>query len=119
MQNIDDNKVVASVILEQLGGHRFMVMTGVKNFYTNGNDLCMCLPRNASKANKLKITLRPDDTYDMEFFRFTSAHFRCNHKTGEATWVDDKRTQVRLFEGIYFDQLQELFTEVTGMYTHL
>lgn len=106
---------VANTILEQLGGNKFIAMTGAKNFLADGNTLRMTLPKNMSKANRLYITLEADDTYTMHFFKFTPG--RLNKKTFEFT--EDKVVEVRTIEGVYFDKLQELFTEVTGMYTHL
>lgn len=106
---------VADIILEQLGGNRFAVMTGASNFLSDGNKLCMTLPRNMSKANRLHITLTPDDLYTMRFFRYTPG--RLNRKTWKFT--EDKVTEIKTVNGIYCDQLQEIFTQVTGMYTHL
>ena len=106
---------VAETILTQLGGNRFIVMTGAKNLMADGNSLRMTLARNASKANRLTITLDPSDTYTMRFFKYTPG--KLNAKTG--AWVDDKVVEVAEFSGVYCDQLQELFTQVTGMYTHL
>lgn len=106
---------VANTILEQLGGNKFIAMTGAKNLLADGNTLIMTLPKNMSKANRLYITLEADDTYTMHFFKFTPG--RLNKKTFEFT--EDKVVEVRTIEGVYFDKLQELFTEVTGMYTHL
>ena len=56
---------VADIILEQLGGNKFLAMTGAKNLLADGNTLRMTLPKNRSKANRLYITLDPDDTYTM------------------------------------------------------
>ena len=105
---------VADIILQQLGGNRFAVMTGSKNFISDGNTLRMSLARNASKANRLYITLDFDDTYTMRFFRYTAP--RWNNKK---CWYDDEKiTEIKTYTGVYCDQLQELFTEVTGLYTH-
>lgn len=106
---------VADVILEQLGGNKFLVMTGAKNLLADGNTLRMTLPKNMSKANRLWITLDPDDTYTMYFFKFTAG--RLSKKTW--TFTDDKKVEIKKVSGIYLDQLQEIFTNVTGMYTHL
>ena len=48
---------VAEKILEQLGGQKFIAMTGANHFVADGNTLRMALPKNASKANRLYITL--------------------------------------------------------------
>ena len=58
---------IAATILAQLGNAKFIAMTGAKNFMGFGNGLSMQLPRNASKANRLKITLDATDTYTVEF----------------------------------------------------
>ena len=109
------NPEVAAIIYQQLGSGRFKVMTGAKNFIYDDNSLQFNIPRNRSKANLVKITLRGDDTYDMVFRHYALP--RLSHKTWEfSKGVDEV---VRKFEGVFFDQLQELFTEVTGMYTHL
>lgn len=109
---------IADIILQQLGGNRFIAMTGSNHFLADGDTLRMHLAKNGSKANRLDITLDYDDTYTMRFYRYTRGGLRINHKKGTATFVDDKITEVKKYEGIYCDQLQELFTEVTKMYTH-
>ena len=95
---------VAQTILTQLGGNKFVVMTGSKNFLAGENYLNMKLTRNKAKAQWLKITLNGKDLYDMNFY---TADKECN-----------KTTKV-LFEDVYFDQLQTLFTRATGLYTSL
>lgn len=106
---------VANTILEQLGGNRFLAMTGANHLVADGSALRMTLPKNASKANRLYITLDGDDTYTMRFFRFTAG--RLNKKTFE--WAGDKIQEVKQVSGVYCDMLQEIFTATTGMVTHL
>ena len=106
---------VAETILQQLGGNRFVSMTGAKNFVADGNTLRMSLPRNVSKANRLYITLDASDTYTMRFFHYSPA--RLNRKT--YAWSDDKVKEIKTLHDVYCDQLQEVFTAVTGMHTHL
>jgi len=108
---------ITETILVQLGGKRFIAMTGSKNFFysNNGRTLSMTLVRNRSKANHLKITLNAMDTYDMEFIKVTMP--KLNTKTFE--YKEGKTTTVEKFDGIYCDQLQEIFTRVTGLYTRL
>lgn len=105
----------ADIILEQLGGNKFIVMTGSKNFVADSETLRMTLSKNRSKANRLWITLDADDTYTMRFFKYTAPRF--NAKT--VTFTDEKITEVETLKGIYCDQLQEQFTKVTGLYTRL
>ena len=81
----------------------------------DGNTLRMALPKNASKANRLYITLDATDTYTMHFFKYTAGHL--NKKT--FSWIEDKTVEVKTVSGVFFYSLQPIFTEVTGMYTHL
>lgn len=106
---------VANTILQQLGGNKFIVMTGSKNFLSDGNTLRMSLAKNYSRANRLEVTLDADDLYTMRFYKYTAG--RLNKKTW--SWTEDKVEEVYTVSGIYFDMLQEIFTNVTRMYTHL
>lgn len=106
---------VADIILDQLGGNKFVVMTGSKNFVSDGNTMRMTLAKNASKANRLWITLEADDTYTMRFFKYTAP--RLNTKT--YTFTDEKITEVKTTKGVYCDMLQDIFTSTTGLYTRL
>ena len=65
-------KSIPQIILDQLGGNRFLVMTGCHHLVgdTDKKSLRMTIPRNASRANRLEIILEPDDTYRMEFRRY-------------------------------------------------
>ena len=67
---------VPATILEQLGGRRFAVMTGSKDFVGDGDTLRMSLARNSSGANRLEITLNGLDLYDMRFYRRTGKNIR-------------------------------------------
>ena len=109
---------VANIILQQLGGNRFIAMTGASHFVSDGNTLRMNLPRNASKANRLYITLAADDTYTMRFFYYRAGGWRVNHKTMTVTETKTVERDVYKIEGVYFDQLQSIFTKQTGLYTH-
>ena len=111
------NKEIADTILQQLGGGRFVVMTGSRDFIAIDNGLRMGLARNASKANRLDITLNAMDTYDMKFYRYTGPRY--STRGGQFKMYPEKITTVKEYNDIYFDQLQELFTNVTGMYTRL
>jgi hypothetical protein len=99
------SQIVAKEILQQLGGNRFIVMTGSKKFAADEAALTMHLTKNKAGAKYLRIELRHDDTYNMIFRK------------------DDKKNFtfpiVEKIEGVYCDQLQEIFTRVTGLYTRL
>lgn len=107
---------IAKTILRQLGGNKFTVMTGASKFLvadiTKDNKkiwLRMNIGRNAAGINRLKIYYNANDTYTMEFYKQTMSR-----KT-----FDVKITKKQTFENIYCDQLQEIFTRVTGLYTSL
>ena len=104
MRKIMSNLTVAKTILEQLGGNKFRVMTGAKNFMGFTEGLAMKIGRNSSNSNYLKITLNSMDTYDMEFAKVT--------RMGEKKSVTE-------YNNIYNDMLTDQFTAHTGMYTSL
>ena len=111
------NAEIANTILNQLGGGRFIVMTGSKDMIAIENGLRMSLAKNGSKANGLEITLNGADLYDMKFYRYTP--WRFSTRGGKFTEYPEKITTVKEYNDVYFDQLQELFTNVTGLYTRL
>ena len=95
----------ANQILSQLGGNKFLAMTGANTLINTGLGLTMKLRSNKSKANYLKITLNEMDTYTVEFQKVNYSKFTVN--------------DVAAFENVYCDQLQKVFTLITGMYTKL
>ena len=100
---------IARTILEQIGGKRFAVMTGSRDFVDMGNGLRMSLARNKTSANCLDIIYDAGtDLYNMRFFR----------KTFSKKTFESKSKDVEVHEGIFFDMLEEVFTQVTGLYTH-
>jgi len=102
------NTEVALTILNQLGGNHFVTMTGSKQFVAGDNYLQMKLARNKSGANRLKIELTWRDDYKMTFSQ-VRVNRRGEFKIDELVEID----------GIYFDQLQNVFSEHTGLYTRL
>jgi hypothetical protein len=104
---------VAKEILRQLGGNRFVAMTGSKNFVADEKSLTMRLTRNKLSAMWLTITLSKD-YYTMTFTK--------SKKVKDATSFTGKNevlVTLSEIEGIGFDQLQSIFTEKTGLYTHI
>jgi len=90
---------IANTILEQLGGNKFIVMTGAKCFVNTGKGLQFSIGAGAvNKANKVLITLGDDDLYTVKFFTIRGVN------------IVDKGE----FPGVYADRLQALFTEQTG-----
>lgn len=102
--------MIAQTILQQMGGHRFVLTTGSKDFIGLGNGLLMSLSRNKTSANRLEIIYDEGlDLYNMRFYR----------KTFSKKTFESKTKDIAKYEGIYFDMLEEIFTEVTGLNTRL
>ena len=102
-----DNQM-AKTILQQIGGRRFVVMTGSHDFINLGNGLRMSLSRNKTSANRLEIIYDEGaDLYNLRFYRQTFSK-----KTFEV-----KTKDIKTYEGAYCDMLEEIFTDVTGLYT--
>jgi hypothetical protein len=94
---------VASTILEQLGGGRFILMTGAKDLVGDDDSLVFKIGKNARGVNLVKIKLTPMDTYRMEFYRV---------KKGSAELL-------KALNDVYWEDLQRFFTDQTGMETKL
>lgn len=95
---------VAEEILSQLGGNRFRVMTGAKNFAGTDNSLRMRIGRNKTNANYMEVVLNSMDLYDITFAKVT--------RMGEMK-------SVKTYDNVYNDMLVEIFESHTGMYTSL
>lgn len=95
---------VSKEILAQLGGGRFIMMTGAKNFVGSNDTLSFQIPLSRG-INRVSITLDCNDTYRVTFDKFNARKLQM--------------ITVNTTNGIYCDQLQELFTEQTGLYTKL
>ena len=98
------NLKVAETILKQLGGNKFRVMTGAKNFGGTEDSLSMRIGRNSSNSNYLKITLNEMDLYDMKFCKLTRKF---------------EEKSVTEYKNVYNDLMRGTFTAHTGMYTSL
>jgi hypothetical protein len=95
---------VAKIILEQLGGNRFAVMTGAKNFVAGENSLSFALPKMSGlKINRVRIVLTIDDTYTVSFFNVRGA----------------KVETIGTYEGVYAEALRGVFERKTGLRTSL
>lgn len=96
------NLIVAETILSQLGGGRFKVMTGARDFIGDNKSLRFRIPR-SNGITHIHIALTPMDDYTVTFLRVHGL----------------KVTEVGTLEGVYCDQLQEVFTRATGLDTRL
>lgn len=132
------NQEIANTILSQFGGHKFVVMTGAKNMVAIENGIRFNIGQNGSKANTVKVILNGDDTYTMSFIkagrevneytilmRYANkglSEQEFNETVSKAIEKAKKNAEpktLKEYNGIYFDQLQPIFTEYTKMYTRL
>lgn len=109
----------AETIYQQLGAGRFAAMTGAKYFVADKNKLRFRIGKNSSRANKVEITLDADDTYTITFSKFTPYSCKFNKKDGTFKETSEKDIIIEKYEGVYADVLQNVFTQVTGLYTKL
>jgi hypothetical protein len=95
---------VANTILAQLGGNRFLAMTGARNLVGGDNRLTMKLPRTAGqRVNCVRITLTAMDDYIVEGLNIRGLNVK----------------PVAFRQGVYAETLPEVFTSITGLYTRL
>ena len=94
---------VAKTILQQLGGNKFIAMTGAKNLGASGKSLSMKIGRNSKSISHVVITLKSSDLYDMEFIRIRGT----------------SRKVVKKVTGVYADMLGKMFKKYTGMNVRL
>ena len=110
-------------IFQQIGGNKFLAMTGSKVKYygydKNGYVYLMFkLTKNKSKAQFLKIQLNGKDLYNMEFTRIKKTLNKEYSAIGIKIY-DETIETIKIYEDVHCDQLQEIFTDITGMYTRL
>lgn len=95
---------VARTILEQLGGRRFIAMTGARCFVGARDSLQFRIGAGARDGiNSIRVVLDPTDTYTVEAYRVRGVDFEL----------------IAAESGVYADTLQETFTRLTGFDTHL
>ena len=98
---------VAKTILAQLGGNRFVAMTGARNLGGTEDSLSFRLPGSGgfckNGINCVRIVLNSMDLYDVTYMRIRGT----------------KVTVVEEVNGLYADMLRENFERVTGLATSL
>lgn len=101
----------AREVIKQLGGNKFMAMTGAKYFpYNAEKTLWLKIPRAKNGINWVIITLKGSDTYTMEFISL---------RPGQSNSGPNAVKTVKRVDGVYNDQLQSIFTQYTGLDTSL
>lgn len=101
------DSTIAGNILRQLGGQRFIAMTGARNLVAHERALSFGLQANLTKqkANRVQITLDADDTYTVE--------------VGKVNMRKLDYSVLATVHGVYADSLRKVFTNLTGLDTHL
>jgi len=94
----------AEIILQQMGGRKFIAMTGANNFVSTENSLKFYFKMN-NTMNLCKIELNLWDLYDMTFYKYSRKNLEAK--------------EVKKETDVYNDQLQNVFTSITGLNTHL
>jgi hypothetical protein len=102
-KKIKESQQVAKTILQQLGGNKFIAMTGAKNFGSSRNSLQFKIGRNSKSISHVIITLKSSDLYDVEFIRMRGT----------------SRKVVKKLKGVYGDMLPKIFKKYTGMNVRL
>ena len=107
---LEMNSQLAAEILNQFGGKSFFYMVGGKDLCINDdNCLQFKIGRNSAAVNTVFVGLRADDTY---YLKFSRVWWRNKD-------FERKETIKKEFEGVYCDQLAELFRETTGLETRM
>jgi hypothetical protein len=102
------SKAIADIILNQLGGFKFIAMTGARDFLSLGEGgLKFSFPNGRfytkDNGNMMVIRLNAGDLYDIEYGRVWGA----------------KYTKIVEEKDIFCNELQNVFTRLTGLDTHL
>jgi len=93
----------AAIILKQIGGNRFIAMTGAKGFAFSNKYMSFKIGRNSKGINFVRIGHNSKDLYDMEFGFVSVKGIKVKKKVKD----------------VYADMLGTIFTKYTGMRTSL
>ena len=105
VESVNEARLDPKQTLQQLGGNRFIAMTGAKNLAVDKskNELHMKIGRNAKGVSHVRIRLTSMDLYDMEFLQVRAGRIKIKSKE----------------KGVYADQLGKMFKKNTGMNVRL
>ena len=94
----------AKTLLKQLGGNKFIAMTGAKDFGVGSDGLHFKIGRNSKSISHVVIDYkRGKDLYEMKFLRVRAGKIKV----------------IKKVDNVYFDQLGKIFTRYTGLYIRL
>jgi uncharacterized protein YozE (UPF0346 family) len=105
VESVNEARLDPNQTLQQLGGNRFIAMTGAKNLAVDKskNELHMKIMRNAKGISHVRIRLTSMDLYDMEFLQVRAGRIKIKSKE----------------KGVYGDQLAKMFKKNTGLNVRL
>ena len=100
-ESVNEARLDPKQLLQQLGGNRFIAMTGAKNLAIDKpkNELHMKIGRNSKGVSHVRIKLTSADLYNMEFLQVRAGKIKIKSKE----------------KGVYADQLGKMFKKNTGM----
>ena len=93
----------AAIILKQIGGNRFIAMTGAKGFAFSDKYMSFKIGRNSKGINFVRIGHNAKDLYDMEFGFVSTKGIKVKKKVKD----------------VYADMLGQIFKKYTGMNVRL
>ena len=81
-ESVNEARLDPKQLLKQLGGNRFIAMTGAKNLAVDKskNELHMKIMRNAKGVSHVIIKLNPKDLYDMKFLQVRAGKIKIKSK---------------------------------------
>ena len=97
------NKRQGAEVIKQLGGGRFIAMTGAKDFFIGPKGVVFKIGRNSKGVNYVRINLNSMDTYDVEYLSVRAYKEKVKSTS----------------KGIYADMLRDSFEANTGLRTSL
>lgn len=101
------SKQIAQVILNQMGGtRRLEAMTGAKDFLALDNGVQFSFAKAIAGINRVIVTLRADDLYDIEF-----GVVKKNRVTKLPEYTKRDETT-----GVYMERLKPIFERATGFF---
>jgi hypothetical protein len=89
----------ANTILAQLGGNKFLAMTGASNLIGRPDGLSFKVGRNDAKVTHVRVTLTPADEYTVEFINVRGVNVK----------------PLATVEHVQADNLARVFETKTGM----
>lgn len=95
----------SQTIIDQLGGSKFVAMTGARDFLSTASGIVFSIPKADMGINRVRIDLNAMDLYALSFFRFVES-------TG-------KLSKVHSVSGCRVENLRMAFERTTGLRTSL